>query len=114
MFALALTASGGSGNSASATSNQSSIDGGHDVNSSEAASEPEEHGLSPKAVEIARPLGFPITNSMLVSWIVALGLIVFAQAATRDMKLVPTRLQNFIEWLVSVLSVGVTTHLTDS
>jgi len=67
MFALALTASGGSGNSASATSNQSSIDGGHDVNSSEAASEPEEHGLSPKAVEIARPLGFPITNSMLVS-----------------------------------------------
>ena len=100
MFALALTASGGSGNSASATSNQSSIDGEHDVNSSEAASEPAEHGLSPKAVEIARPLGFPITNSMLVSWIVALGLIVFAQAATRDMKLVPTRLQNFIEWLV--------------
>ena len=35
--------------------------------------EPEEHGLSKKAVEIARPFGFPITNSMVVSWIVAVG-----------------------------------------
>ena len=43
-----------------------------------------EHGLSQKAVEIARPFGFPITNSMVVTWIVALGLIVFAQLATRD------------------------------
>ncbi len=31
----------------------------------------EEHGLSQKAVEIARPFGFPITNSMVVTWIVA-------------------------------------------
>ena len=28
----------------------------------------EEHGLSQKAVEIARPFGFPITNSMVVTW----------------------------------------------
>jgi len=34
---------------------------------------PEHHGLSPKAVEVGRLLGFPITNSMVVSWIVALG-----------------------------------------
>ncbi len=67
------------------------------------AQESAEHGLSAKAVEIARPFGFPITNSMLVSWIVAIGLIVFAQAATRDMKPVPTRLQNFLEWLVESL-----------
>src|SRR5215472_1068976 len=43
--------------------------------------ESEDHGLSPKAVEIARPFGFPITNSMVVSWVVAVGLIVFAQLA---------------------------------
>src|ERR1700756_263469 len=49
----------------------------------------EEHGLSAKAVEIARPLNFRITNSMVVSWIVVLGLIVFAQFATPDMKQVP-------------------------
>ena len=42
-----------------------------------------EHGLPQKAVEIARPFGFPITNSMVVTWIVAVGLIVFARVATR-------------------------------
>ena len=46
----------------------------------------EGHSLSQKALEIARPFGFPIANSMVVTWIVALGLIVFAQVATRNMK----------------------------
>jgi F-type H+-transporting ATPase subunit a len=63
----------------------------------------EEHGLSAKAVEIARPFNFPITNSMIVSWIVAVGLIVFAQLATRKMEQVPGRAQNFLEWLVESL-----------
>jgi F-type H+-transporting ATPase subunit a len=67
-----------------------------------AATEPH-HGLSQKAVEIARPFGFPITNSMVVSWIVALGLIAFAQLATREMRQVPGRAQNFLEWLIESL-----------
>src|SRR5215470_17995450 len=58
---------------------------------------------SQKAVEIARPFGFPITNSMVVSWIVAVGLILFAQFATRHMKPVPEGAQNFWEWLVEEL-----------
>ncbi len=62
-----------------------------------------EHGLSTKAVEIARPFNFPITNSMVVSWIVALGLIVFAQVATRSMRQVPRGAQNLLEWLVEGL-----------
>jgi F-type H+-transporting ATPase subunit a len=41
---------------------------------------------------------------MVVSWLVALGLIVFAQAATRQMKPVPDGAQNFWEWLVESLS----------
>jgi F-type H+-transporting ATPase subunit a len=49
-------------------------------------------------------LGFPITNSMLVTWIVALGLIVFAQVATRRMQRVPQGAQNFWEWLVESFS----------
>ncbi|PYX27040.1 MAG: ATP synthase F0 subunit A [Acidobacteria bacterium] len=65
--------------------------------------EPAGHGLSTKAVEIARPFNFPITNSMVVSWIVALGLIIFAQIATRSMKQVPRGAQNFLEWLVEGL-----------
>jgi F-type H+-transporting ATPase subunit a len=62
-----------------------------------------EHGLSPQAVEIARPFGFPITNSMLVMWIVAVCLLVFARVATREMQQVPGGPQNFIEWLVESL-----------
>jgi F-type H+-transporting ATPase subunit a len=68
-----------------------------------AAAQGEEHGLSQRAVEIARPFGFPVTNSMLVMWIVAVGLIVFAQFATRNMKQVPDGAQNFLEWLVESL-----------
>jgi F-type H+-transporting ATPase subunit a len=68
-----------------------------------------EHGPSQKPVEIARMFGFPITNSMVFSWIVAVGLIVFAQVATREMKPVPDGAQNFWEWLVE----GLYTFLED-
>jgi len=40
---------------------------------------------------------------MVVSWIVAVGLIIFARVATRDMKGVPAGAQNFLEWLVGGL-----------
>jgi F-type H+-transporting ATPase subunit a len=65
--------------------------------------EAKEDGPSPRAAEIASIFGFPITNSMLVTWIVALGLIVSAQVTTRKMELVPSGLQNFWEWLVEGL-----------
>ena len=68
-----------------------------------AITEPEEHGLPHKAVEIARPFGFPVTNSMVVTWIVAVALIVFARVASRDMKRVPGGAQNLLEWLVGGL-----------
>jgi F-type H+-transporting ATPase subunit a len=62
-----------------------------------------EHGLTAKAVELWKPFGFPITNSMVITWCVALGLIVFAQIATRRMTAVPSGAQNFWEWLVESL-----------
>ena len=62
-----------------------------------------EHGLSAKAVEIGRVFGFPVTNSMVVSWVVALGLILFVRIATRRMDEVPSGAQNFLEWLVESL-----------
>ena len=68
-----------------------------------ATADQEEHALSPKPDQIARPFGFPITNSMIVSWIVALGLIIFAQVTTRTMKQIPDGAQNFLEWLVEGL-----------
>jgi F-type H+-transporting ATPase subunit a len=62
-----------------------------------------EHALSQHAVEIARPFGFPITNSMVVVWMVAAGLVAFAQFATRNMEQVPHGAQNLLEWLVEGL-----------
>ena len=62
-----------------------------------------EHGLPQSAVELGRPLGFPITNSMVVTWIVAVALIIFARVATRNMKQVPDGAQNFLEWLIGGL-----------
>lgn len=45
----------------------------------------------------------PITNSMVMTW-VAVGLIVlFCQAATRRMTLIPEGLQNLAEWMVEGL-----------
>ncbi len=63
----------------------------------------EGHALPQQAVEVARPFGFPITNSMVVTWIAAVVLILFARVATRDMKGVPSGAQNLFEWLVGGL-----------
>src|SRR5438093_1348948 len=65
-----------------------------------AIAESGDHGLPQRAVEIARPFGFHITNSMILSWIVAVGLITFARAATQDMKRVPGGAPDLLEWLV--------------
>jgi F-type H+-transporting ATPase subunit a len=62
-----------------------------------------EEGLPAHAVEVGHLAGFPITNSMVVTWIVALGLIIFAQIATRNMKEIPSGAQNFWEWMVESL-----------
>jgi F-type H+-transporting ATPase subunit a len=62
-----------------------------------------ESSLPQQAVDIARPLGLPISNSMVVTWIVAASLIIFARAATRKMKQVPDGAQNFLEWMVEGL-----------
>ena len=67
-----------------------------------AASAHAEHGIPQKAQPVGPQGGF-VTNSMIVTWIVALGLIGFAQFATRRMKEVPAGAQNFWEWLVESL-----------
>lgn len=61
------------------------------------------HGLpeAPPTVFHIGPL--PVTNSMLVTWVVALGLIAFARYATRRIQEVPEGAQNFWEWLVESL-----------
>jgi len=59
--------------------------------------------LPPHAEEILSIGPFVITNSMLMVWIVAAFIIIVAQLATRDLRLIPSGLQNFVEWLIESL-----------
>jgi F-type H+-transporting ATPase subunit a len=61
------------------------------------------HELTLYPIEIGRIGNLPITNSMLVTWIVAAGLIAFARFAMRTPKQIPEGVQNFWEWLVESL-----------
>jgi F-type H+-transporting ATPase subunit a len=63
----------------------------------------EEHAvpLKPDVLVHVGPLA--VTNSMVVTWIVAAGILVCARLATRKIKPVPVGIQNFWEWLVESL-----------
>jgi len=61
------------------------------------------HGLPQKAVALFKLGPLPVTNSMVVTWVVAVGLIVFARRALRHVQAVPSGAQNFWEWLVESL-----------
>src|SRR5207248_10878828 len=68
-----------------------------------AAEAAERETLSLKAAPLFQIGKFSVTNSMLVSWIVALAVILFAQIANRNIRTVPSGVQNFWEWLVESL-----------
>ncbi len=68
-----------------------------------AAQEAQPEGLPAAATKVFSIGPLPVTSSMLVTWIVALGIILFARLATRNMQQVPGGAQNFWEWLVESL-----------
>src|SRR5437879_7465611 len=68
-----------------------------------APAQAEHEGVPLKPAPIVEIGKFAITNSMLVTWIVAAGIIIFAQIATRTIKPIPSGIQNFWEWLVESL-----------
>lgn len=59
--------------------------------------------LPAHAEEIFNIGPFHVTNSMVMVWIVAAAIILVAQAATKNLKLIPSGLQNFVEWIVESL-----------
>ena len=67
------------------------------------STEAKEPAVPLRPAELVHIGKFTVTNSMLVTWIVAAGVIVFAQVATRKIKPVPSGVQNFWEWLVGGL-----------
>ena len=72
--------------------------------SAEVAPAQAEHEAVPlKAAPLIQIGKFAVTNSMLLTWIVSAGIIVFAQIATRNIKPIPSGIQNFWEWLVESL-----------
>jgi F-type H+-transporting ATPase subunit a len=68
-----------------------------------AGAEGESHGLPPAAPVLLKVGWFQVTNSMVLTWIVAAALILFARRATRVIRQVPEGSQNFAEWLVESL-----------
>jgi len=62
-----------------------------------------EHGLPPNSPKLGRTGSSFVTSSMVVTWTVGLGLILFARYATRKVQLAPSGAQNFAEWLVETL-----------
>src|SRR6266571_482823 len=73
------------------------------VSAAEAAASTEHQGVSLKPQTLVEIGGFGITNSMLVTWIVAAGIIIFSQIATRHVRPIPSGAQNFWEWMVEGL-----------
>src|SRR5438270_6736972 len=71
---------------------------GHD-----AAAAEEHHGLPLKPDILFHVGKLAVTNSMVVTWVVAAGILISAQLATRKVLPVPTARQNFWEWLVESL-----------
>lgn len=62
------------------------------------------HDHLPASAEVLFELGwFKFTNSTLMMLIVAIFLIVVAQLATKKITLVPSRLQNTVEWILESL-----------
>ena len=59
-------------------------------------------GLPPHAEKVHESTGF-LTNSIVMVWIMALVIILVARIATRNVKLLPGGVQNFVEWLVESL-----------
>jgi F-type H+-transporting ATPase subunit a len=54
--------------------------------------------VSLKAEVIGHILGFPITNSLLMTWLVMAILFIFAFLFSRNLKMVPSKFQAGIEW----------------
>lgn len=63
-----------------------------------------EKGLPPAPVRLISIFGFEINNSMIAAGLVSLVVIIIVQIAMRAPKLIPSGLQNFVEWIVEMMS----------
>lgn len=73
---------------------------GHEATAAAHEAHGEHHGLPAGAVKVFSLGPVVITNSMVVTLVVTLGIVIFAQLVSRNLTPVPSGLQNFAEWLV--------------
>ncbi|MDZ7394123.1 MAG: F0F1 ATP synthase subunit A, partial [candidate division KSB1 bacterium] len=59
--------------------------------------------IRPEAIPGLKVGGVQVTNTLLTALLVDVILIVLAVAATRRMRLVPSGVQNFVEWVIETL-----------
>lgn len=81
-------------------SHEAAAGAGHEASGEHGAAH---HKLTLAPVDVGHIGPLPISNSMVITWVVALLLIVFARMATRRLEAVPSGAQNFWEWLVESL-----------
>lgn len=55
------------------------------------------------AEKIFSVFNFPISNTMLTAWIAILIVVGFSYLATRRASIIPSKLQNFFEWIIEEL-----------
>jgi F-type H+-transporting ATPase subunit a len=70
----------------------------------QATSAPQPEGLTKYPIPLFSIGGFQVTNSIISELIVTALIIAVIQVAMRSPKLVPTGLQNFVEWIVEAMS----------
>lgn len=61
------------------------------------------HGLSQQAPVLLHLGPVPVTNAMVVSWVVTLAIIFMVRAAAGKVALVPRGMQNFFEFVIETL-----------
>ena len=73
------------------------------VSAETAAAEPAAETVPAAAPEVFKVLGLPVTNSMICTWIVALFIFIVVRSTTpKNIKEVPSGMQNLLESLVEV------------
>jgi F-type H+-transporting ATPase subunit a len=70
----------------------------------DAGAGPEPVSMTAKPVDLFSIGGFPVSNSMIAEALATIIVITIVQIAMRSPKLIPSGLQNFVEWLVELLS----------
>ncbi|MFC2006239.1 F0F1 ATP synthase subunit A [Chloroflexota bacterium] len=63
---------------------------------------PQPHPELPAEV-VFHPLGFPITNSVIATWLTIIVMVGFSYAATHRVRLIPQRLQAMLEFILGAL-----------